>query len=107
MGIFTGMGKRPKPRAFDYKPRFYTEETDELKDRLRRVREMHEDKSPEGMKKRISGAFRKKSSYRGSNFHQGRTLKRGYLLIIIIFGLIYLTFVVLDKYLPQIERFLQ
>lgn len=57
MSIF-GMGKRPRHKNFDYKPRFYDKEGEELNQRLSPYKK-GDGSDPNEVKSRLKGSFRK------------------------------------------------
>jgi len=96
---FLNFGKRIKNRSFDYIPRHYDPQKEELEERLKRYQT--DASSPELTKERIRGSFRR--NYRVKDEYTSRTQKRsnrillGTLLILLLISYIFLT-----EYLPQI-----
>jgi len=87
-----GFGKRMKPRKFDYIPRFYDEQKDQLDSRIDKY---HGDVT-EGakVKERIKSGLR--SQYQGNAEYRSREVKRSNLrLLYIIVTLILVAFLIL------------
>ena len=94
-----GFGKRPKPRRFDYIPRFYDEAKEELEERMKKYKgDMSEE---EKVKHRISSGLRNK--YYGDPAYRSRQVKKSNLrLVYIILILFFVTYLILKS-----ERFLK
>lgn len=96
---FLNFGKRIKNRKFEYVPRHYDQEKEELEKRLGRYKSAEGD--PELTKERIRGSFRKK--YRFEDDYTSKSQKRSNR---ILFGtlvvLLLITYVFLTEYLPKI-----
>ncbi|HHS94994.1 MAG TPA: hypothetical protein ENJ45_00265 [Phaeodactylibacter sp.] len=96
--------KIPKNQQFNYKPRYYNQQKEDLEARLRAARQCDKD-DVEAMKARISGSFRQKyKEQRGT--HSKNLLRRNLLLIGIIVFLFCLTYAFLIYYLPRIVEVL-
>ena len=96
---FINFGKRIKNRKFEYVPRHYDQQKEELEKRLGRYQENKSD--TELTKERIRGGFRKK--YRVEDEYSSRTQKRSNrILLITLVVLLFLTYVFLTEYLPKI-----
>ena len=78
-------GKGTTPRKFDYIPRYYDPQKEELKERLAQYKD---EKDQEGMKDRIRSGMRQKynadSGYRSSQVKKSN-LRLLYIIIILIF----------------------
>ena len=97
---FLKFGKRIKNRSFDYVPRFYDQEKEELEKRLSRYRKPDDDNT-ELTKERIRGSFRK--TYRVKDEYTSKTQKRSnYILLGTLVLLIFFTYIFLMQYLPKI-----
>ncbi len=97
--IFFKMGKNIKHRKFDYIPRFYDEQKEELEKRLKRYDTTISD--PELAKERIKGGFRKK--YRAKDNYSSKTQKRSNMILMAtVVILLLLTTIFLVEYLPRI-----
>ena len=78
-------GKRPNPRKFDYTPRFYDPQKEELKERLAQYKNAGDE---EGMKDRIRTGIRHK--YNGDNSYRSSQVKKSnFRLLYIIFIIVY------------------
>ncbi len=98
MGILN-FGKRIKNRKFDYVPRHYDQEREELEDRLKRYK--IRDGDPQLIKERIKGSFRKK--YRTKDEYSSRSQKRSNrILLVTLVVLLILSYIFLTEYLPRI-----
>ena len=96
---FIRFGKRIKNRSFDYVPRYYDQEKEELEKRMKRYRSKPGD--TELSKERIRGGFRK--TYRVKDDYTSRTKKRSNLILLAtLIILIFLTYIFLMDYLPKI-----
>ncbi len=98
MGFFQ-FGKRIKNRQFDYIPRYYDEEKEELKSRIAKYdREID---TTELSKQRIKGSFRRK--YRvESDYGRSATRRSNRILLLTIAALLLITFFFITEYLPRI-----
>ena len=94
-----GFGKRPKPRRFDYIPRYYDEAKEELQSRL----DQYDDSiSREDMaKRRIRSGLRNKYQADPS-FRKGQVNKSNLRLVYIIIILFFVTYLILKS-----ERFVR
>ena len=96
---FLNFGKRIKNRSFDYIPRYYDQEKEELEKRLKRYKSSEGD--TELTKERIRGGFRRK--YQAKDDYSSRSQKRSNrILLITLTVLIILTYIFLTEYLPKI-----
>ena len=92
-------GKRIRNRKFDYIPRHYDKEKEELEQRLGRYKSSQGD--PEVTKERIRGSFRKK--HRVKDEYTSRSQKRSNrILMITLVILLVITYIFLTEYLPKI-----
>lgn len=99
MAIFR-IFKAPKHQQYDFKPRYYDPEKEELKERLERLEEM-KGSGPEAIKARLSGGFRR--GYAADNAYRRKQMRRSNMLLIgIIVLLLLLTYFLLSVYLPSI-----
>ena len=97
---FLRFGKKIKNRSFDYMPRYYDQEKEELEKRLSRYKKTQSDDT-ELTKERIRGSFRK--TYRVKDEYTSRTQKRSnYILLGTLLVLIFFTYIFLMEYLPKI-----
>jgi len=102
MGILNFM-RTPRHQRFDYKPRYFDADKNELEERLAKYKK-NTDKTASA-KRGISRGFARKSSggYRGGKAHSRSNVR----LIVILFILIALTYYFLVNYSPQIIEILE
>lgn len=117
MGLFSFL-KPTKPVGFTYHARFsdektrakvkyYNKDKDNFLERLREVREQAESDDPNARKERIRRQLKRQHTLRTDRqYRQQKVLRSNLLLMVIIIGLIIVTFVVLELYLPRILEFL-
>ena len=100
--------RTPKPQRFEYKPRFYDPEKEELMDRVRNA-EQQGDFSAENMKSRISGGFRRKTGgYSTDRQFRSQQVKRSnYRLLIIVAFLIFMGYILFSSNLTSLKRILE
>jgi len=97
-----GFGKRPKPRKFDFIPRYYDPDKEELESRLAQYKdEMNEE---ERAKHRIRTGLRNKY-YGDSEFRSSQVKKSNLRLVYIIIILAFITYLILrsDRLIRIIE----
>lgn len=98
MGLFQ-FGKKIKHRQFDYIPRHYDPDKEELQRRLSRYNQSSTD--IDLSRERIRGGFRRK--YRVSNDYSQATRNRSNrILLFTIVALLLITFYFINEYLPLI-----
>ncbi len=96
---FLRFGKKIKNRTFDYIPKYYDQDKEELEKRLKRYKPQPGD--TELTKQRIRGGFRRK--YNTKDEYVSRSQKRSNLILVAtLIILIILTYVFLSEYLPRI-----
>ena len=96
---FLNFGKRFKNRSFEFIPRYYDQEKQELEKRLRRYKSS--DGDTELAKERIKGGFRKK--YRVKDDYTSASQKRSNrILFATLIVLVIITYIFLTEYLPKI-----
>ncbi|MBT8190119.1 MAG: hypothetical protein KJO50_09995 [Bacteroidia bacterium] len=94
-----GFGKRPRPRRFDYIPRFYDEAKEELQSRLD---QHNETMSKEDMaKQRIRSGLRNKY-YADPAYRESQVNKSNLRLVYIIIILFFITYLIIKS-----ERFVR
>lgn len=94
----------PKNQKFAYKPRYWDPKEEEKKERADRLK-LLEDGGTEAMKERISSTFRRSSGsggYTGS-YRNRQVAKSNFVLVAVIIGLLYFSYLMLTVYLPRIE----
>lgn len=98
MGLFQ-FGKKIKHRRFDYMPRYYDPDKEELQRRLSRYNQNATD--VDLSKERIRGGLRRK--YRVSNdYSQNIRNRSNKILLFTIAALLLVTFYFINEYLPLI-----
>ncbi len=96
--------KRPKHQRFEYKPRYWNPEREELNERVRRAQRDSND--PEAMKSRISSGLRR--SYKLHASRNSNAYKRSNFRLLLIVGIILvLCYYFVVVYLPKFEEFLR
>lgn len=99
-----GFGKRPSHRSFDYTPRYYDPDKEDLK---RRMAPYLTDKEKakhdaEGVKTRIRGSFKRSIGTKYESDLYKQSLRRSNRIVLIVaVGLIVLTIFFLLEYLPS------
>lgn len=92
--------RTPKHQRFEYKPRHWNPQKEELENRLEEIEKMKQN-DPDALKARIAKNFR-----RGGHGHSAArrkaTLRSNMLLLGIIVALVLLSYVFLSVYLPEI-----
>ncbi len=104
MAIFSFF-KSPKPKQFNFKPRYY----DANKERLKEVLSRHENASesdPDAMKSRISMGFKAKGGFDRSYESKIRRKSNRTLLLVLVV-LVLLSFLLLSRYLPEIVKLVE
>ena len=92
--------RSPKPKKFNFIPRFYDPEKEALEDRLQNIKEK-QNEDIEGVKARISGGFRKGHST-NSQMKKRLVWKSNIIILFIIVFLVILTFFIIGIYgLPE------
>jgi len=98
-----GFGKRPKHRSFDYTPRYYDPEKEDLERRMAHYKgEKSKHNDAEAVKGRIRGSFRKQIGVKYESDHYKKSLRRSRRIVLAVtLGLILLTLYFLLEYLPS------
>lgn len=95
----------PKPRQYRYKPQYYDQQKEELQERLRKIKDSEDLKDPEAAKLRISRSFRQK--FRQDNDLRKKQARRSNIrLALTIVFLFVISYLLLIKYYPNIEKLL-
>ncbi|MEL6718007.1 MAG: hypothetical protein AAFO82_01115 [Bacteroidota bacterium] len=100
--------KTPNPQRFDYKPRFYDPEKEELMERVRNA-EQQEEYDAESVKSRISGGFRRKTGgYATDRQFRSQQVKRSnFRLLIIVAFLFLMGYVLFSSNLTSLKQILE
>lgn len=90
----------PKHQRYEYKPRYWDPEKEELQERLERVKQI-QGEGTEAMKARISSGL--KRGYRGDQrLRKQRAMRSNLILIGVIVALLVLAYAMLTIYLPEL-----
>ncbi|MGK0390828.1 MAG: hypothetical protein ACI94Y_003588 [Maribacter sp.] len=88
MALKTNIFKTPKHRKYDYIPRYYSPEKEELDARIKRAEEMQDD-GIEGMKSRIAYKMKRAGNTQDYESHRKKALMKSNLtLLALIIGLV-------------------
>lgn len=98
-------GKTVKPQQFKYIPRYYDPVKEERDARIAAAMG-RAGKDPDAMKARISKNYRDRS-VSTKNMRKSQTLRSNLILIGALAGLLILTYILLTRYMPMIERWLE
>ncbi len=102
---FFNFFKTPHHQRFDYIPRYYDADKEDLERRLKIARQQQGD-DPDAVKHRISSGFRRKQkAYKASSRAAG--MRRNLVLIAILVALIFVSYVLLTVYLPRIVEMVE
>lgn len=102
MALF-GMGKRPRHKSFDYVPRFYDKDKEELQSRLGKYKPENQGDT-EAVKTRLRGGFKKTmgSTYESDMFKKS-VRRSNRMVLIVTFVLIAIVLYFLLAYMPKIS----
>ena len=104
MALFK-FGSSVKPQRFNYIPRYYDPAKEEREERIRQAMGMAST-DPDAMKARIAKSFRERQ--RGHQKSPRGTARRSNMILIVtLLTLILLTYILLSRYMPVIERWLE
>lgn len=100
--------KLPTNNRYEYKPRYYDEKKEDLKNRLKRYSEKEEANS-DVAKERISQGFRRRfeASDGARSFQRSQSRKSNIRLFAITLVLLLLCYLVLSEYLPRLIAFIE
>jgi len=98
--------KLPKHQRYEYKPRYWNPEKEELEERLKQIEQL-KGGNAEGMKARIQSGLRRGSVSRGSHRRQAQVRRSNFVLFAVVLGLLAMCYVFLTQYLPQIVETLE
>jgi len=98
-----GFGKRPKHRSFDYTPRYYDPDKEDLERRLSQYRDKPSSQDDaEAVKARIRGSFRKPIGVKYESDQYRKSLRRSNRIVLVVtLALILITIYFLLEYLPS------
>ena len=97
--------KVPKHSSFNFKPRYYDEEKEELQERLKRVEDL-KNGSVEAAKARLSGGFKRGFNQGNSQFRRKQVAQSNKILFFTMLTLGALTVYLLVRYMPGIANVL-
>ena len=97
--------RTPKHQRYKYIPRYWEPEKEELQERIRQATP-GQNNDPNDMKGRIARGFARRANLR-NNTAASNYRKSAFRLLIIIAILLVVTFVLLAKFLPIIEKALE
>ncbi|MCB0641125.1 MAG: hypothetical protein KDC44_05770 [Phaeodactylibacter sp.] len=109
MALFR-MFKVPRHQRYEYKPRYWNPEKEELQERLKRIEAMkNPDMDPDAVKRRISGSFRSGRGWdEGARRARSQAMRRSNIrLLMWIAALIFLAYLALSVYLPRIVELIE
>ena len=92
--------KVPKHQKYQYNPRYWDPQKEELEERLRQVK-LRQGTDTDAMKARISGSFKRNQSRRGGGFGGSANRRSNFILILVVVVLLVLSYLFLVYYLPQ------
>ncbi len=96
--------KTPRHQKFEYKPRYWNPEKEDLDKRIEMAK--RENNDPNAMKSRISHGFRR--SYNSSSRKKSNASKKSTIRLLVIIGILLLfCYYFLVVYLPRIEALLK
>ena len=96
--------KTPRHQKFEYKPRFWNPEKEDVEERVRLAKRVNND--PNAMKSRISSGLRR--GYKSSSRSNYSASKKSTLRLLVIIGVLMLfSYYLLVVYLPRFEEFLR
>ena len=102
MSIIGGFFKKHKHQRFDYKPRYWDENKEDLESRVR-LAKGEADNDPEAVKRRIANKLRR--SYNSSSKGKRSSSKKSTIMLLMIIGaLLVISYYLLTVYLPIIEK---
>jgi hypothetical protein len=101
---FLRVFRTPKHQKFDYKPRYWDPQKEELQERMQKIEDMKRG-GIEGTKARISSNIRR--SYRGNHGYRKQLVLRSNLILVgIVVMLLILCYYMFQVFLPEIETFI-
>ncbi|MEO1515689.1 MAG: hypothetical protein AAFV95_11765 [Bacteroidota bacterium] len=99
------LSRTPKHQRFEYIPRYWDPDKEELRQRIENVQKA-KDGDPEAIKERISGGLRR--SYNSDRQYRARQIRKSNLtLLLVIVALVVLTFFFIQVYLPVIANYFE
>lgn len=105
MAIFRFL-RTPKPQNFEYVPRHWDQEKEEIENRVRSLDKLNSE-DPEDIKARISGGLRSRRSFGSKAARPKHNFRTNLVLLTIFILLLFFTYIMIQVYLPRIEQFLE
>lgn len=102
MGAFKAF-RLPRNQQFDYKPRFWEQEKEELEQRIKQM-QGDDDASTEEIKERISLRFRQKAYSTDIGYRQKQVRKSNLTLVMSIIALSLFCYILLDGSFAELVR---
>lgn len=94
----------PKHKRYEYIPRYWNPDKEELHDRIRRIEEAKQG-GVEAMRDRVQMGLRRTYT-RDNSMRKRETMRSNIALLIIVVTLIAITYAFLTQYLPRIVQFM-
>lgn len=97
--------KLPKHRQYEYKPRYWDQDKEELQERIQKIEEAKA-KGLEGMRDRVRAGLQS-ARIRDYQAMRAQTIRSNVRLLIVIGVLIALTYLAITQYLPRLIQLTQ
>lgn len=97
--------KLPKHNTYNYKPRYYDAQKEELEERLKKIEDL-QNGSVEAAKARLEGGFKRGFNQGNSRFRRKQVAKSNSILFATIIMLGILTFYLLTRFMPGLANLL-
>lgn len=99
---FIKFSKLPKHQQYQYKPRFWNPEKEDLEERLKQVEEVKTGNA-EGVKARLAGSFKRGyQKAEDTRFRQRQVQRSNFILLGVIALLLVFSYLFISVYLPEI-----
>jgi len=99
---FIRFSRLPKHQQYQYKPRYWDPQKEELEERLKQVENM-KGGDAEAIKARLAGGFRRGYQQGGqSRFRKQQVMRSNLVLLGLILLLLFLSYLFIRVYLPEI-----
>ncbi|MBR9921992.1 MAG: hypothetical protein GYB31_14220 [Bacteroidetes bacterium] len=106
---FINIFRTPKPQRYNYVPRYYNPEKEDLDKRLNRIENGKKD-PVDGVKSRLEGGFMRRSggyNPNASRMRSGSIFRSNIRLILVLGAILVLAYYFLSVYLPEIIEALE
>lgn len=104
--MFLKFLKLPKYQRYEYKPRYWDPQKEEMEKRIQQIKDRQNGVSAESVRARIaSGGIRRGFEATGHRRRQ-QTMRSNFILIGVIIALLFLAYMLLNVYLPEFEEML-